>query len=100
MQPDDLGSSSEGAEHEYDATILADMGDGFDSAAGQVHIRNFSRIENSEGVHALGGAIQQALRGDRGRCNKEHTLLTDPLDQLRRKLLDSPPQDFAYNSQI
>lgn len=84
-EADDTGRAVEGIEHECNAAVLAQVGDGLDAATGQVLVPDTSGGDDMEGVaHALGGDVYMRL-GTQGRgCDPEDLLLEQPRDDLGR----------------
>lgn len=84
-EADDAGRAVKGIEHERDAPVLAQMGDGLDAAAGQVLIPDTGGGDDMEGVaHALGRDVHMRL-GTQGRGrDPEDFLLQQPRDDLGR----------------
>ena len=67
MEPQDVGGTVEGAEHQGDAPVLADVGMGLDARATDVQVGHRAPIENAEGlVVALGRDVHRALRRQGG----------------------------------
>ena len=48
VQAHDLRRTRERAEHQHDAAVLADVGDGLGAAARQVGIRGFARTQHTQ----------------------------------------------------
>ena len=79
VEPHDARRSLEGAEHEGDAAVLAEVGDGLDAAAGQVEVGDRRRPEDAERVVALGRQVDVAVGAGWGRGHEEQVLAFDPL---------------------
>lgn len=84
-EADDTGRTVKCIEHERNAPVLAQMGDGLDAAAGQVLVPDAGGGDDMEGVaHALGGDVHMRL-GTQGRGrDPEDFLLQQPWDDLGR----------------
>src|SRR5688572_19632079 len=82
MQPHDLRRSIERAEHEDDATVLTQVGDRFDAAAGEVEIGNLTRAEDAKGIESLWRTVDESAGIERRRCHEKHPLLPEPCRQL------------------
>ena len=78
-QPEDAGRALEGAEHDRDPAVLAEVGDRLGAAAGEVEVGDRGGIEHPEGVKALGREVDvTVVAGGRG-GHEEHRLAPDPL---------------------
>ncbi len=87
MQADDTGRAGEGTEHQDDAAVLSQVGDGLYAAAGAIEVGHLGGAEHGElTVVALRRAVHMALGAERRRGDEE--------DRLG---LEEPPQALVYH---
>ena len=83
VQSDNARPAVERAEHDDHATVLAQVRNGLDPAAGQVEVGHLKRTQDSKGAgQALRRAVHQALRIQRSRRDEEHRLTGHPCGEL------------------
>lgn len=78
VEAEDLGRAFEGAEHDDDAAVFSEVGDGLGTAAGVVEVGGFERAEHSEAVSAFGREVDVSFGGERGGSDEEHFLFFYP----------------------
>ena len=83
VETDDLGRPSEGAEHQHDSAVLAEVGDSLRAAARYIQVGDLAGPEYSKAVKALWRSVHVPILGERRRCNKEHVLLVNPAREFR-----------------
>src|SRR5262249_18848216 len=81
VQAHDARAPLEGAEHEADAAVLAQVRERLDAAAGEVGVGDLARTEHAEGVQALRRAVDQAVVGSRRGRDEEQVLRLDEVPQ-------------------
>ena len=83
METHDLGRACKGAKHKNDATVLAQMGDSFGTAASQIKIGNVVGVKDAQRIEALGRAVQVPVISGGRRRDEKQVLLLDPCGQIR-----------------
>ncbi|GEM_PF-558688 len=78
MKADDARGTLKGAEHDEDAPVFADMGDGLHAAAGEILIDHFHGAGDAQGVDAFGRTVYMPLSGEGCRGHKKHLLFGYP----------------------
>ena len=75
VNPDDSRRPFEGAEHEHDPAVLAEMGDRLDTTAGSVQVPDALRVDHGElAIVALWRAVHEPVARERCRSDEEHRL--------------------------
>src|SRR4051812_3518225 len=82
VQAQDARRAVEGAEHDHDAAVLAQVRDGLGAGPDVVEIGDLARAEHLEGPdRALGRDVDVAVGAQRGGADEEHRLAHDPLGE-------------------
>ena len=81
MDPHDARRPFEGAPHQGDPAVLAQMGDRLSSAPGQVQPGDPALAEHTEAVVASRAQVHVTRVGEWGRSDEEDVLLGDELGE-------------------
>ncbi len=69
----------EGTEHQHDASVLAQVRDRLDAAAGEIEVRDAVRAEHGERVESFRREVHHPVASERRRRDEEHALAQQPL---------------------